>query len=116
MEKYMNPDLTPKERAKDLLEKLSIDEKMAQITCVMPQNIDVEQINDQIPHGIGQISTLQVRLIEGLENAAQWQRKVQDMVMANSEHHIPAVFHMEGLCGPFIDGSMSFPSGISRGS
>ena len=36
--------------------------------------------------------------------------------MANSEHHIPAIFHMEGLCGAFIQDATSFPSGIGRAS
>ena len=36
--------------------------------------------------------------------------------MENSEHHIPAIFHMEGLCGAFIQGAVSFPSGIGRAS
>ena len=36
--------------------------------------------------------------------------------MAQSPHHIPAIFHMEGLCGGFIQESTSFPSGIARGS
>ncbi len=36
--------------------------------------------------------------------------------MENSPHHVPAVFHMEGLCGPFIQNSVSLPSGIARGS
>ena len=38
------------------------------------------------------------------------------MIMENSEHHIPAIFHMEGLCGAFIQGAVSFPSGIGRAS
>ena len=42
--------------------------------------------------------------------------KVQEIVMENSEHHIPAIFHMEGLCGPFIQDSTSFPAGIGRGA
>ena len=50
-EKYMDSSLTPRERAEDLLAKLSLEEKM---------------------------------------------------VMENSPHHIPAIFHMEGLCGAFI--------------
>ena len=36
--------------------------------------------------------------------------------MANSPHGIPAIFHMEGLCGAFIQDSTSFPSGIARGA
>ncbi|MFR7389213.1 MAG: glycoside hydrolase family 3 N-terminal domain-containing protein [Blautia faecis] len=37
--------------------------------------------------------------METLEEVAAWQKKVQEIVMENSEHHIPAIFHMEGLCG-----------------
>lgn len=50
------------------------------------------------------------------EDAYAWQRKIQSIIMENSPHHIPAVFHMEGLCGPFIQNAVSFPSGIARGS
>lgn len=66
--KYMDPVLQPEERAKALLEEMSLEEK------------------------------------------------VQEIVMENSEHHIPAIFHMEGLCGAFIQDSTSFPSGIGRGA
>ena len=45
-------------------------------------------------HGIGQVSTLFMRSMETLDEVAAWQQKVQKMVMENSEHHIPAVFHM----------------------
>ena len=54
--------------------------------------------------------------METLEEVAAWQKKVQEIVMENSEHHIPAIFHMEGLCGPFIQDSTSFPAGIGRGA
>ncbi|WP_281820166.1 glycoside hydrolase family 3 N-terminal domain-containing protein [Eisenbergiella massiliensis] len=65
---------------------------------------------------MGEVSTLEMRRMETLEEAAAWQRKVQEIVMANSEHHIPAIFHMEGLCGAFIQDATSFPSGIGRAS
>ena len=54
--------------------------------------------------------------METLEEVTAWQKKVQEIVMENSEHHIPAIFHMEGLCGPFIQDSTSFPAGIGRGA
>ena len=57
-----------------------------------------------------------MRRMETLEEVAAWQKKVQEIVMENSEHHIPAIFHMEGLCGPFIQDSTSFPAGIGRGA
>lgn len=116
MEKYLDPTLTSKERAADLLAKMSLEEKMGQVNCIFPNDENWEQIVEEARYGIGQVSTLEVRRIESLQEAAAWQRKIQKMVMKNSEHHIPAVFHMEGLCGPFIQDSTSFPSGIARGS
>lgn len=116
MEKYLNTELSPEERAKDLLAKMSLDEKMGQVNCIFPLKGNQDVVENEMRHGIGQVSTLAVREIESLEEAGAWQRDFQKKIMANSEHHIPAIFHMEGLSGPFIQEGISFPSGISRGS
>lgn len=116
MEKYLNPSLEPKERAIDLLEKMSLDEKMGQVNCLFPFGDNGDIVEAGMKYGIGQVSTLDMRQIKSLEEAAAWQRELQKKVMEKSEHHIPAIFHMEGLCGPFIQDSTSFPSGIARGS
>lgn len=116
--KYMDPMLLPEERAKALLEEMSLEEKVAQLNCVFPLEkicYDFETISKGTRHGIGEVSTLEMRRMETLEEVAAWQKKVQEIVMENSEHHIPAIFHMEGLCGAFIQDSTSFPSGIGRG-
>lgn len=116
MERYLDTSLTPRERAQDLLSKMSLEEKMGQVNCLFPFRGNWEEVEREAEHGIGEVSTLDVREIDSLEKAAQWQRRIQTMVMEKSEHHIPAIFHMEGLCGPFIQDSTSFPSGIARGS
>ncbi|EOS40035.1 beta-glucosidase [Lachnospiraceae bacterium] len=116
MEKYLNKELQPKERALDLLSKMSLDEKMAQVTGVFAVKGREDAMKRFLQHGIGQVSTLEFRQCGSLEEAAQWQRDLQDIVMENSEHHIPAVFHMEGLCGAFIQDMTAFPSGVNRGS
>lgn len=116
---YMDRTLPPKERAKLLLEDLSLDEKMAQVNCIFPfQDTfqDMEKIREQTQYGIGEVSTLDIRMMETLDEAAAWLREVQKIVVENSPHHIPAIFHMEGLCGAFIQEAVSFPSGIGRGS
>lgn len=118
-EKYSDTTLKPEVRAQLLLNELSIDEKVAQINCVFPfdkMSSDFDEISRQTKYGIGEVSTLEMRRMETLDEAAAWQKKVQEIVMANSKHHIPAIFHMEGLCGAFIQDSTSFPSGIGRGS
>lgn len=120
MEKqYLDSTKTPEERAKLLLAELSLDEKMAQVGCIFPfgeNYTDMGKISADTPFGIGEVSTLEMRRITSLEEAARWQRNVQNIVMENSPHHIPAIFHMEGLCGAFIQDTTSFPAGIGRGS
>lgn len=118
-DRYMNSKLQPEERAQALLEEMSLDEKMAQINSIFPfgetyRNFD--NIIANTKYGIGQVSTLEMRRMESLEEVCEWQKKVQQIVIKNSPHHIPAIFHMEGLCGAFIQDSTSFPSGIGRGS
>ena len=114
MEIYKDVNRTPKERAKDLLGKMSLEEKMGQIVGAWARRGEEWKLDESC--GIGQISTLEFRRGESMEEAAEWQRSLQDRVMAASPHHIPAVFHMEGLCGAFIQDTTAFPSGVNRGA
>lgn len=115
--KYMDETLSPKERAQALLAEMSVEEKMGQVVCHLPAKLsEYEELEKNYPHGVGQISCLEMRGLDSLEDAVRLQREVQERVMALSEHHIPAIFHMEGLCGAFIQDAVSFPSGIGRAS
>lgn len=116
MEKYLDASLTAEERAEDLIKKMSLEEKMGQVNCLFPHGENWDKLEKDAAYGIGQVSTLDMRKIKSLEEAAAWQRKLQKMIMKKSPHHIPAVFHMEALCGAFIQDAASFPSGIGRGS
>lgn len=82
-DKYQNTELIPEERAAYLLEELSLDEKVAQLNCVFPfdkASYDFAGINEQTKHGIGQVSTLEMRRMESLDEVVRWQRKVQRIV------------------------------------
>ncbi len=114
MEKYLDKNLSSKERAEDLLNKLSLDEKMAQVVCVFAG--PAETIEGAVENGMGQVSTLGFTRCSSMEEAALWQRQLQTMIMEKSEHHIPAIFHMEGICGAYVQGSTAFPSGVNRGA
>ena len=116
MEKYLDKNLPAKERAADLLSQMTLDEKIAQVSGVFAVPGREEEMKKFLRHGIGQVSTLEFRNCESMEEAAQWQRTLQELIMESSEHHIPAVFHMEGLCGAFIQNMTTFPSGVNRGS
>lgn len=112
----MNTQLPASERAFALLLELSTQEKMAQLNCYLPQKGHPDGVTRDCPGGVGHISCLEMRSMETLEEAAAFQRKIQENVMALSGHHIPAIFHMEGLCGAYLQGAASFPSGIGRAS
>ena len=116
MEPYLDTNLSAEERARLLLADLSLEEKMAQVAGVFAMKGYEEQLSAFMRNGIGQISTLFFREEKSKESAAAWQHQLQQIVIDNSPHHIPAVFHMEGLCGAFIQDSTAFPSGIARGS
>ncbi len=113
MEDYLDKTLSPKHRALDLLSKMSIEERMAQINGVWYNHGDIKEATK---HGIGQVSTLEFRNIDDLQKLAQEQIKTQKEIMERSEHHIPAVFHMEGLCGAYVPNAVSFPSAMNRAS
>ena len=116
MNDYLNEALPPGKRAELLLKEMSLDEKMAQIAGVFAIRGMEERMKAFLKNGIGQISTLEFRSCDSAEEIAAWQRQLQTIVMENSPHHIPAVFHMEGLCGPLMQDTTTFPSGVSRGS
>ena len=111
------PHRGPAERAKMLLGELSVEQKVAQVSCYFPADINnTDDFAAQYPHGVGHVSCLEARAAESLEEVTAFQRKVQSAAMEASGHQIPAVFHMEGLCGAYLPGATSFPSGIGRGS
>ena len=114
----MNPtDSRYELQAQALLAQLSIEEKLAQISCYFPTDIsDTDDFADRYPHGVGQVSCLEARSAGRLEDVAAFQHRVQTAAMAASGHQIPAIFHMEGLCGAYLPGATSFPSGIGRAS
>lgn len=117
--RYLDTNLSADERAEAMLEELSIDEKVAQLNCIFPFDkmcYDFDTISNQVKNGMGQVSTLEMRRMKTLDEVVEWQTKVQSMIMDASPHHIPAIFHMEGLCGAFIQDAVSFPSGIGRGA
>ncbi|MDC7286611.1 glycoside hydrolase family 3 C-terminal domain-containing protein [Blautia schinkii] len=113
---YENAHQTPRERALDLLSRMSVEEKMGQVNCYFVVKPGEYGGLEEFPYGVGEVSALQMRLQETLEESIRMQQEIQKRVMDASPHHIPAIFHMEGSCGAYLQGAASFPSGIGRGS
>lgn len=116
MDRYLSCEFSARERAEDLLSKLSTNEKLKQLLGAFPLPGFEDELDAAVEDGIGQLTTLEMRRLDSLEEAAAWQRRLQEKVMERSPHHIPAVFHMEGLCGAYVQGATSYPAGIARGA
>lgn len=116
MEKYLDTTLDAEERARDLLSRMSLGEKMGQTVGIFPASTEDDSWMEQHPYGVGNVSTLCTRSLKSAEAFAEFQTAVQTKIMERSPHHIPAFFHMEGLCGAYIYNAVSFPSGIGRAS
>lgn len=114
---YLDKTLSSEERAELLLGEMSIDEKMGQVVCYLPNDFKVyKKIKEEYPHSAGMISALEMRCLVTIEDVVEFQNEVQKIVMEKSEHNIPGLFHMEGLCGGLFQGATSFQSGIGRAS
>ena len=116
MRPYFNPQLSPRERAEDLLKDLTLEEKMAQVNCyIFSREEDMEKRRQSLSCGIGVVSTLEFRGVPKRVCIAR-RNDIQKEVIANSSHHIPAIFHMEGLSGLLFADATCFPSGMARGA
>lgn len=112
METYKNPAFSPKERAKDLLGRLSTLEKVRQISCssvMMILPLDMQDLKG----GTGGATI-------GLSSGGRFAddvKAVQDYIMEHSPHRIPALFHTEGLAGPLcLFGGSQYPISIGLGA
>lgn len=110
MEKYLNPALSPRERALDLLSKMDSAEKLRQLGCTMVIPTIPMEYQD-VRGGIG------VSIVMTGDEPAKHIRAAQEYIMANSPHHIPALFHGEALMGPVsVFGGIVYPASIGLGA
>jgi beta-glucosidase len=126
---YKNPALPPAKRVKDLLARMTLDEKAAQMLCVWQTkaktlvdesgNFDLKKakVAFRKGHGLGQVGRpsdagggKDARGMAELTNA------IQKFFLENSRLGIPVVFHEECLHGHAAPGGTSFPQPIGLAS
>ena len=123
---YKNPKLSVDARVADLLKRMTIEEKVAQLTCLWQQRPEVraagdlstdrgdlspEKAQQVMKYGIGQIGRQRER--KGPREGAAFANSVQKWLAGNTRLGIPAMFHDEILHGHMAQGSTSFPQPIS---
>ena len=113
MERYPYQDsmLDVHDRVKDLISRMTIEEKTRQLTCTMVTGMpDAKEFSG----GMGEVIVFAGPL--AAKDTAALIRNVQDMVIAENRFGIPALFHAEALAGPMVADCGVFPTSISLGA
>lgn len=114
MEKYKDKSLSPRERAEDLLSRMSMEEKIDQLGCAFFKGKNTADPEGLISAGLGTIGVSVV--IESAESMRKLICKIQKQVMEKSRFHIPALIHIEAVAGGLFPQATAFPSAIAQAS
>jgi beta-glucosidase len=130
LEIYRDSNIPVEQRVDDLLSRMTLEEKVAQLTSTMEmlgfgseaQKSFVDKEGEFLPeraaeifrHGIGQISRPGGR--RGPREMAEFTNTVQKWMVENTRLGIPVMFHEEALHGLATRGATSFPQAIALAS
>lgn len=104
-----------------LLEKMTLEEKLAQIEGIRPMKImedgkfSLEKAKNVIPYGIGHFCQFSSSLTKSPEELRDFVREVQNYLLTQSSTKIPAIFHEEAITGFATQGATTFPQQIGMG-
>jgi beta-glucosidase len=137
---YKNPSLPVERRVDDLVRRMTLDEKIAQITTVLEQRsqlldehgaVDPARASKAFPAGIGQIAhaSLQrpapddgggpgatAKFGAATRSAAEFVNDVQHWAVEDTRLGIPVLFHEEALHGLATRDATAFPEAIGLAS
>lgn len=119
---YKDSSRAVEERVNDLLERMVLEEKVAQLgseylfAVVGLEGFDFEKLNTEFKHGWGQISRAAGVLDMEPEICAKLVDEVQKFLVENTKLGIPAIVHEESLCGYQAKHATAFPQSIGAAS
>jgi len=120
---YLNPQLPVERRVADLLNRMTLEEKVAQAGALGVQkrlltdekgNFLAEKAETILKHGIGQISRASEK--KGPRENAIFTNTIQRYLVEHTRLGIPAIVHEEALHGHMAPGGTSFPQAIALAS
>jgi beta-glucosidase len=115
---YKDPSRPIAERAGDLIDRMTLEEKVAQLCGCWPfellgrEGLDSERMKSRLVHGIGQVSRLAGMSAEPPSKTADVVNAIQRYLVEDTRLGIPAIVHEECLCGYQARQGTVFPQAI----
>lgn len=109
---YKNQSKSVKERVSDLLGQMTLEEKVAQLSCV----IISENTQNELENGIGTLSFLNSSMTGDTEKDREQIRQLQKYLVEETRLGIPALIHNEGIAGLQIAKATTFQQPIGLAS
>jgi beta-glucosidase len=107
---YRNPLLAVEKRVDDLLSRMTLTQKIAQLNCTMSMAGQFDKMEMQLANGIGEIAIM----LGGptAVDTARLVESIQSYLVEKTEWGIPAILHIEALSGGVIPEATNFPVAI----
>ena len=119
---YSDASSSVEDRASDLIDRMDLDEKLAQLGAVGFPNLmkgdrfDEEAALQVIPHGIGEVT--RIGATTGLQPAqsAELVNQIQRLVVERTRLGVPVIVHEESLAGYCARDATVFPQALALAS
>jgi len=119
---YLDATQPVEKRVEDLLSRMTLDEKIAQLSSVWVYELldnmefSVDKAKDLLKDGIGQITRIGGASNLGPKESAQLANEIQRYLIENTRLGIPALVHEESCSGYMAKGATCFPQTIGVAS
>lgn len=115
---YRDPNACIEERVEDLLARMTLDEKLAQLTCLWSSafisagTFDPNTVTEKMPHGIGQVTRIGAATGLHPRESAVFMNAIQKATLEQTRLGIPVIVHEEATGGFCHRDATVFPQGI----
>ena len=115
---YRDPSAGIGERVADLLGRMTVEEKVAQLgavwltSLVRDEHFDADRVAGKLADGIGQVTRIGASTGLRADASARLGNEIQRVLVERTRLGIPMVIHEEGVGGFLSRGATTFPQGL----
>jgi beta-glucosidase len=115
---YKDDKKSVSERVEDLLQRMTLKEKIAQLYGMvnLGQQDPIKNVSDNFNHGVGTVSFLNSSQTGNTEKDLVTLNNIQRFFVEETRLGIPALVHNEGIAGAQIPGATTFPQSMNVAS